>query len=806
MSSRWKKAVWAIFMVQMCLVHAALWYQFKEKLDSLFYRAARHFKLPGYLYGAGGLLALAGITGVGLTALLVFWLRYRSFRKKCIRTICQVEDIDVIRKYQGECEAAGIPEKNRRRIYYSPGIPSPFVLGFIRPLLLLPQPVEGESPEGKDSLGQEPREQWEDGLGRGSREQGNNSRKQGTNQREDSDLELVLRHECIHIKQRDTWYKLLMLVCNCLLWFQPAAYLIRYVSYRDIEIACDEAAVQGRSREERVRYGQFLIDNLKRGSQGSYAHSAFFIGGKRLMKARIGAVMEEKHRWNFLAWLAVAVMLTQICVLGIWMARRMISDYSDYMESKKPVNIYEGYELPESFTDQALEDMLTCEPRTEMEYSQMVLGVDLYEDKESYGDLPYPAQGPWQVRVLDADRFGDCLEGLFARYIYAERDPQRGSSYNPEESGSDSGLEVSYVRLLSGDAQDAVWGVILKEYNENYELLTAYQEGWAQAGLLSGGTYVYYPVAMHVKMVKDYVFELQGICSLPDAAEAFREAYPDNDYSDVPRLCLRQPAGEPESTYGARISENKLWIKRGGKTEDAWEEVPLTVEEVLERGDDMEGALTRLQEGSYQCDENKIIFAYGGSYAAQSHVRYEGAEPVTVEYFDEENGAWRKSVVTDRYLGGRRLFVSFPEDGATGYLLMTTERVVWQEGTVLFGTQDGGATWKEIGPVASSSAGDTHSLTTDACFISNQVGFVTIRDSEKPDVWRTGDGGHTWQRVVFDEVPEFYSMAYAPQPEDGRLVLYVGMEDYSEYGGVKARYVSQDEGMTWSYDGLVLRQ
>lgn len=781
-------------MVQLSLLHAALWYGLKERMDSLFYRGARHFSLPWRLYGAGGVLVLFGVCVIGLLALLVFYLGYRRFRGRCIRSVSQVEDEEICSQYQEECQALGIREEDRRRLFYSRDIASPFVLGFIRPLLLLP--LEDNQGAVKENLG------------------------------------LLLRHECIHMKQKDTWYKLFMLVCNCLLWFQPLAYLVRYLSYRDIEIACDEAVVAGKSSQERAEYGQFLIDSLKRDSGGSYAYSAFFLGGKKLMKARISAVMEVKRRWNFLAGAAVAVMLAEICGLGVWLGQRAVLDYKGYQESRMPVNIYEGYEVPEGFTDHAVENMLIGPPREEMEYSRMILSQETNAAKESYEELPYPAEGPWQVRILDYTRFGDCLNGLFTRYSYAGREQEWDSLWDPEQIGSYSSFDMIYRRLLAGNGEEAVWGVIFKEYHAQYGELSAYQEGWAQAAEASDGTYVYYPVAMHVKMVKDYVFELEGISSLFDAVKALRQAYPDNDYSDVPRLCLRNPVDQGEdgaapdrdgaqksdagensygadsggidSGYAARISGDKLWIRRGENAE--WEETPVTPEEVLERGDDMDGPVTRLQEGSYQCDERKVIFAYGGSYAVRSDFSDEGALPVTVEYYDEENGAWRKSVVTDQYLGGRRMFVSFPEDSSTGFLLMTTERVMWQEGTVLFGTRDGGATWKLIGPAGLETMADTHSLTTDAVFLSNDVGFLTIRSSEEPDIWRTGDGGRSWQPVELKEVPRYYCMAYAPETEDGNLVMYVGMEDYSEYGGTKARYVSGDEGLNWEYQGLVLRQ
>ena len=101
---------------------------------------------------------------------------------------------------------------------------------------------------------------------------------------------------------------------------------------------------------------------------------------------------------------------------------------------------------------------------------------------------------------------------------------------------------------------------------------------------------------------------------------------------------------------------------------------------------------------------------------------------------------------------------------------------------------------------------DIHSLTLDADFIDNQVGFITIRSSDEPDIWRTADGGEHWEKLELPHVPEGYCTVYAPELQGEALALYVGMEDYSEYGGKKAKYKSRDQGRTWEYKGFVIRK
>lgn len=758
MSSKWKKAIWAVMMIQLCLLHWMAWYWGKGSIDNLFHRFARHFSMLDRISWSGGSLVLGGSLVVSMVILVVHWFQYMEFRKKCILGITKVESdklLDQLSKVQKEI---GLKEDMTGKTFYCSGIVSPFVLGFQNILLLLPKRV---------------------------------MEREGT--------ELLLRHECIHLYHRDTWYKLFMLTANCFLWFQPLAYLIRFISFRDIEIACDEAVVAGKDMEERKAYGEFLVESLRLSKEKGAVTTAFFHGGKRLMKSRIKAVMTQERRWDLLAKFTLLVLCGETCLLGIQMAGRLAVNFK---ESVKPENIYETYEKPESYSDAARNAMALLVPQPEAAYSVNFMEKDQYKEVKQYSELPYEAEGPWQVRLKDADYFVDSLTPLFTRFLYYDKDQSWGSQWDSELNGSSSTVEMVYRRLLAGDLQDSVWAVIFRDYVMD-DTLDIYKQKSVQLGMEEGGTYAYFALTMHVKMVKDYVFELVGVDYLEDTMQTLRVAWPESDYSDVPALRLYCPAEKEKSGFAARMDRTQGVIQIKRPDSENWENVPFSLEKAFDRGDEMDGKLSELQEGSYQCDDKKILFAFGGSFYGDSGG---SGIPVSVLYYDEAAGGWRSSEVTRKYYGGRRFFVSFPENSQVGYLIMTTERVMWQEGTVIFRTQDGGATWSEGDIAGPDPMTQSHSLTTDACFLTNEIGFLTIRDSDFPQLWRTEDGGKSWQQSLFDEVPQYYTMAYAPEKENGEWVLYVGMEEYSEYGGTKAMYITQDQGKTWEYQGLVLRK
>ena len=196
----------------------------------------------------------------------------------------------------------------------------------------------------------------------------------------------------------------------------------------------------------------------------------------------------------------------------------------------------------------------------------------------------------------------------------------------------------------------------------------------------------------------------------------------------------------------------------------------------------MDRTLTTIQDKSIQANENKVI------------------------YHCNDVGIVEQKQVTTKYTNVRRIFVSFPEDSLTGFLILTTNRPMLNEGSVLFKTVDGGAAWTEVGPAGPDYIQKAHSLTTGGSFITKDVGFVTIYSLTEPQLWRTEDGGEAWQQVIFADIPEYFTMAYPPKMEEGVRKIYISMEDYSVYGVEKALYTSNDMGLTWEYEGQVLTQ
>lgn len=210
MRAKWRKIIWAILALQLFMIHLLV-LERDYHLDYLIDKVVWHFGLPGVLYYRWRQLAVFLCLVVAVGILLFHYRNYRKFRGQCIRRLEPVTEEAVKRSLQEAVRETGLDKRKKREgeqrtfLYWCPEISDPFVIGFRNPILLLLEKTY-----------------------------------------DDTVLQFIFLHECRHMRQRDTVYKLFMLLMQSLLWFQPLMYLLKAVADRDVEVACDEAVVEGR--------------------------------------------------------------------------------------------------------------------------------------------------------------------------------------------------------------------------------------------------------------------------------------------------------------------------------------------------------------------------------------------------------------------------------------------------------------------------------------------------------------------------------------------------------------------------------
>lgn len=127
----------------------------------------------------------------------------------------------------------------------------------------------------------------------------------------ETDMRFILQHELTHIKQGDVWIKLFLIAANAVHWFNPLLYWLRREASADLELACDDRVLAGRTFAERRAYSETILTSMKTRRKQRQTLTTQFYGGVRTMKRRLLHIMEpEKNRRG--AWLVAAVM---VCML-----------------------------------------------------------------------------------------------------------------------------------------------------------------------------------------------------------------------------------------------------------------------------------------------------------------------------------------------------------------------------------------------------------------------------------------------------------------------------------------------------------
>ncbi|MFD0714021.1 M56 family metallopeptidase [Paenibacillus sp. GCM10027626] len=133
-----------------------------------------------------------------------------------------------------------------------PFIASPMMIGFVRPVILLP--VHTFTPD---------------------------------------ELRFIFKHELIHWRRSDLWYKIAVLAATAIHWFNPFVHLMARAIAIQCEKACDEAVLAHTGIENRKLYGAMILGVIRKQTSSKTAFSTTFYGGRKEMKNRLSAILDS---------------------------------------------------------------------------------------------------------------------------------------------------------------------------------------------------------------------------------------------------------------------------------------------------------------------------------------------------------------------------------------------------------------------------------------------------------------------------------------------------------------------------------
>lgn len=223
----------------------------------------------GIIWLAGAVLLFGGY----LFAYLRFERKMQRGRKGCALTESQQHQIQKI--FEQAKEALGM--HSSVELWISAEASGPMLLGFLHPKVVLPDCML-----------------------------------------EKDKLEMIFRHELLHHRRHDCWYRLLMLLTQSVHWFNPLVWLMARRAAEDLESACDRSVIKGQNREFVEEYAQALLETakclLQRKKVRQTVLVSYLSSGAQRLKERLVELFQPTLREGG----PLIILLAMLAVFGIY--------------------------------------------------------------------------------------------------------------------------------------------------------------------------------------------------------------------------------------------------------------------------------------------------------------------------------------------------------------------------------------------------------------------------------------------------------------------------------------------------------
>ncbi len=251
------------------------------------------FDKPITVWNRAMVLSAVWIIGVSLFVLF-HAVQYVLFRRRVLAYASPMEHGEWIVHQAGN----GLNLNRYPDVLISRQVQSPMLIGFIKPMILLPERIYGEQ-----------------------------------------ELLLILRHELMHYKHHDLWYKLILLAANAVHWFNPCVYLMARQAGRDEEQVCDDFVVAGKDMAYRKAYSMTILNTMA--NQRGVALSTYLSKDAQNTKKRFAGILQPKQYKKGIAVFCGIVLLAVIASGCLQFTKPVAGD--EYLERIKAY-------LPEGIT------------------------------------------------------------------------------------------------------------------------------------------------------------------------------------------------------------------------------------------------------------------------------------------------------------------------------------------------------------------------------------------------------------------------------------------------------------------------
>jgi len=142
----------------------------------------------------------------------------------------------------------------------------------------------------------------------------------------EDELRFVIKHELVHYKRKDLYYKFLVFIARAVHWFNPFVYLTARAVNEQCELSCDAEIVRDTNADTRLKYSEAIIGVVNYKSKFKTILSTNFYGGKKGMKKRISSIMDTGNKR--MGIVIISIMLIATICTGFAFAKNQ-NDISD---------------------------------------------------------------------------------------------------------------------------------------------------------------------------------------------------------------------------------------------------------------------------------------------------------------------------------------------------------------------------------------------------------------------------------------------------------------------------------------------
>ena len=126
----------------------------------------------------------------------------------------------------------------------------------------------------------------------------------------ENDYNLAIKHEMVHYKHHDSWFKLYAVIVNSICWFNPITYFMVNLIGEACEYACDEQVTKEMNLTDKKQYSTMILSMV---CQASPALSSNMVKNKKQLKRRFEMIMKKKRFSAFKTALCTVLMLALTC-------------------------------------------------------------------------------------------------------------------------------------------------------------------------------------------------------------------------------------------------------------------------------------------------------------------------------------------------------------------------------------------------------------------------------------------------------------------------------------------------------------